>query len=63
MEYPRPQLKRNSFFSLNGVWQLNDLSINIKICIPSGVMILTTVSFAESLPVRSRLKEFMKMTK
>ena len=29
MEYPRPQLKRNSFFSLNGVWQLNDLSINI----------------------------------
>ena len=29
MEYPRPQLNRNSFFSLNGVWQLNDLSINI----------------------------------
>ena len=28
-----------------------------------GVNKATTVSFAESLPVRSRLKEFMKMTK
>jgi len=28
-EYPRPQLRRNSFFSLNGVWKLNGSDINI----------------------------------
>ena len=27
--YPRPLLKRNSFFSLNGKWKLNDLDIEI----------------------------------
>lgn len=28
-EYPRPQLKRESFLSLNGVWQVNGQSITI----------------------------------
>ena len=28
-EYPRPQLKRDSFFSLNGEWQLNGQKINV----------------------------------
>ena len=28
-EYPRPQLKRNSFLSLNGVWQLNGRDIEV----------------------------------
>ena len=27
--YPRPQLKRASFFSLNGKWKLNDQTINV----------------------------------
>ena len=28
-EYPRPQLRRNSFFSLNGKWLLNGSEINV----------------------------------
>ena len=28
-EYPRPQLKRDSFFCLNGVWQLDGKDINV----------------------------------
>jgi len=28
-EYPRPQLRRESFISLNGVWKLNGLEINV----------------------------------
>jgi hypothetical protein len=28
-EYPRPQMKRDSYFSLNGVWKLNDEDIRI----------------------------------
>ncbi len=28
-EYPRPQLRRNSFFSLDGVWQLNGQEIAV----------------------------------
>ncbi len=27
--YPRPQFKRNSFYSLNGIWKLNDKDINV----------------------------------
>ena len=27
--YPRPQLRRDSFYSLNGVWQLNGNEINV----------------------------------
>ena len=29
MNYPRPQLKRNSFISLDGTWQLNHHDINV----------------------------------
>ena len=28
-EYPRPQLRRDSFFSLNGRWMLNGLPIEV----------------------------------
>ena len=32
LEYPRPQLKRDSFYSLNGEWLLNNHSIIIPFC-------------------------------
>ena len=28
-EYPRPQLKRASFFSLNGEWMVNEQTIEV----------------------------------
>ncbi len=28
-EYPRPQLKRNSFFNLNGKWELDGKEITV----------------------------------
>ena len=31
-KYPRPQLKRNSFFSLDGIWLMNNKEINVPSC-------------------------------
>lgn len=30
--YPRPQLKRDSFFSLNGTWLMNGIEVNVPSC-------------------------------
>lgn len=31
-KYPRPQLKRNSYFSLNGTWLMNGIEIEVPSC-------------------------------
>lgn len=31
-KYPRPQLKRDSYFSLNGTWLMNGMEVNVPSC-------------------------------
>ena len=38
INYPRPQLKRKSFHSLNGVWRMNDQNVDVPSCLQKNKM-------------------------